>query len=272
MYTRFTFVLLLFACFSFYACSGTKVMSPDKSDRELTIDGNLSDWNLGNSLLEESESVNYYVTHTNNFLYLYVDIRSPSMNNAMKQSGFTIYFSNNEGDRKRVGIAYPAGSFNLLRNNNPAEYESFLRDPEWAQKQANRTMLQDLEKEVFEQPMIVERYDDSSNAQRGFVGMDQLEVDGVQIAINQDRRLIGLEMRIPLDGSSVYNINSESNLWLGLEIEPPNFRMSSDYDTTSRNSQQRMGQQTQRRNQGNQRANLRRSLGQYEQWFLLNLN
>ncbi len=270
MYTRITTVLLLFVCFSLYACSGTKVMTPNKSAHELTIDGNLSDWNLGESLLEESELVNYYVTHTDNFLYLYVDVRSPSMNNAMKQSGFTVYLSSNEEERKRVGIAYPAGSFNLLQNNNPAEYESLLRDPGWLQKQSNRTMLQDFEKEVFEQPMIIERYSGSSNAQRGLVSMDQLEVDGVQMAINQDRRLIGLEMKIPLNGSSIYNINNESSIWVGLEIEPPNFRVSNEFDSSNRNNRQL--EQNQRRNLGDQRANLRRSLGQYEKWFKLNLN
>lgn len=272
MYTRFTIVFFLFVCFSFYACSSSKVITPNKSDEELTVDGNLSDWSLGNSLLEESESVNYYVTHTDNFLYLYVDVRSPAMNNAMKQSGFTVYLSNSEGERKKAGILYPTGTYNLLRSSNPAEYQTFLRDPEWAQKQSNSKLLQDLEEDVFEQPMVVERYDDSSNAQRGFVSMDQLEVDGIQLSIDQDRRLIGLEMKVPLNSSSVFNINDEDNIWLGLEIDPPNFRVSSEYDSTSRNSQQRMGGQTQQRNQGNQRANIRRSMGQYEKWFKLNLN
>lgn len=271
MYTRLTAAFFLLVCFSFYACSGSKVITLNKSSEELMVDGNLSDWSLGNSLLDESESVNYYVTHTDNFLYLYVDVRSPSMNNAMKQSGFTVYFSNNEDERKKTGISYPAGTFNLLRTNNPAEYQTFLRDPEWSQKQSNRTMLQNLEKEIFDQPMIVERYDGGSNAQRGFVGMDQLEVDGIKIAINQERRLIGLEMKVPINTSSVYNINDESHIWLGLEIEPPDFRIPNEYDTSRRNTQ-RMGGQTQRRNQGNQRANMRRNLGQYEQWFKLNVH
>lgn len=270
MYIRLSAIIFLFVCFTFYACSGTKVMSPNKSNEELTVDGNLSDWSLGNSLLEESESVNYYVTHTNNFLYLYVDVKSPSMNNAMKQSGFTIYVSNNEDERNRIGISYPAGSFNLLRNNNPTEYESFIRDDEWGQNQANRTMLENLEEDVFDQPMIVERYN-GSDAQRGFVGMDQLEVDGVQIAVDQDRRLIGLEMKIPLDDSSIYYMNDESDIWLGFEIEPPSFRFSSEYETTTRNTQNMRGR-NQQYSQGNRRANLRRSMGQYEEWFKLSVN
>ena len=245
-------------------------MSLEKTDRELIVDGNLSGWSLGSSLINESESVNYYATHTDEFLYLYVDVRSPAMNNAMKQSGFIVYLSNSEDNRKNIGISYPAGTFNLLRNNNPGEYQSFTRDPEWATKPGNRALLEDLEKEVFERPMIVERYDGGSSTQRGFVGMDQLEVDGIQIAINQDRRLIGLEMKIPLDESSVYTLNSEDNIWLGFEIDPPNFRVSSDYDSSRNN--QRMGQNQRNRNQGNQRSNMRRSLGQYEQWFKLDLN
>ncbi|MEX0660169.1 MAG: hypothetical protein WD381_05205 [Balneolaceae bacterium] len=270
MYIRLSTIIFLFVCSSFYACSGTKVMTPNQSDQELTVDGNLSDWSLGSSLLEESESVNYYVTHTENFLYLYVDIRSPGMNNAMKQSGFTVYVSNNEDERNRIGISYPAGTFNLLRSNNPAEYESFIRDDEWGQSQENRTLIENLEEDIFEQPMIVERYD-GSDAQRGFVGMDQLEVDGVEIAINQDRRLIGLEMKIPLDDSSIYYMNDESNIWLGFEIEPPSFRFTSDYETTTRNTRNINGR-NQQYSQGSQRANIRRSMGQYEEWFILNLN
>ena len=44
------------------------------------------------SLIERTDIADYYATHDNEFLYLFIDVKSPGHNQAMKQSGF-IYIS-----------------------------------------------------------------------------------------------------------------------------------------------------------------------------------
>jgi len=97
------------------ACSGSRTITTPATDRTLTIDGNLSGWDLQHSLIERTDAVSYYATHDNEFLYLYIDVRSPARNNAIRQSGLIIYLSSDEGNRKQVGLAFPSGTFNLLR-------------------------------------------------------------------------------------------------------------------------------------------------------------
>lgn len=266
---RLFFYTLLVTAFIITGCTGTDMVSLSHSDQELSVDGELSDWSLSESLIDESDTINYYATRTDNFLYLYIDVRGLGMNNAMRQSGFIIYLSNDEERKKRVGIGYPTGTFNLLRDN-PAEYQSFLRDTDWANDPGNRRMLEEFESEIFDRPMIVERSVPGDDPQYGFVSKDRLEVDGLEITANADRRLTGIEMRIPLDGAPLYEITGDKDIWVGFEIAPPDFRISSDYDSTQRNQYgSNRGRMNQGQNRNKSRQNLRRQLGQYEQWFIL---
>lgn len=267
---RLFFFTLLISLFTFIGCSSTDMITLSHSDQELSVDGELSDWSLSESLIDESDSINYYATRTDEFLYLYIDVRGLGMNNAMRQSGFIIYLSNDEEQKKRVGIGYPTGTFNLLREN-PAEFQSFLRDEDWSNDPGNRQMLEDFESEIFDRPMIVERSPRGDDPQYGFISKDRLEVDGLRVAANADRRLTGIEIRIPLDGSPIYEITGDEDIWLGFEIAPPDFRLSSDYDATQRNQygSNRGGRMNQGQDRSRSRQNLRRQLGQYEQWYIL---
>ncbi|CAN5387041.1 hypothetical protein BH23BAC3_BH23BAC3_25980 [soil metagenome] len=267
MNTLKTAVFIIFS-FLIVACSGSRTVTTPATDRSLTVDGNLTGWDLEQSVVERSDAVNYYATHDNEFLYLYVDVRSRAKNYAMRQSGFIIYLSSNEENRKQVGIAFPSGSFNLLRED-PGAYNSFLNDQEWGQNPRNMELLQNLEGEIFDRIMIVER-SGSSERNHGFINKDQLLIDGIEIAAEDGRRLMGIEMRVPLNEASLYNLNG-NKIWLGFEIDPPNIRIQDDQ--SSMNQQQRYGGQRRvNQNRGNRQSNLRQRMGQYERWYQLNLS
>lgn len=251
------------------ACSGSRTITTPLTDRNHTVDGTLAGWDVEQSVVERTDAINYYATHDNEFLYLYADVKSPAQNNAMRQSGYIIYISDNQENPKKVGIAFPSGTFNLLREN-PAAYNSFLNDQEWFQNPENNEILENLDDEIFDRIMIVEQTDNGEQS-HGFINKDQLQIDGIDIAVDEGRRLMGIEMRVPLNQSSLYNLDG-SNIWIGFEINPPNFKIQNNEASTTQ--QQRYGGQGRQSRQCSvsTRANMRRQLGQYEQWYQLNLS
>jgi len=260
--------LFLISSFYLIACSGSKTVTTPATDQSPTVDGNLTGWNLEQTEVDRSDEINYYATHDNEFLYLYIDVKSLAINSAMRQSGFIIYLSSNEENRKRVGIAIPSGSFNLLRED-PSAYHSFLTDQEWRQNSRNMELIQGLEEEIFDRIMVVERMG-SSDRNHGFINKDQLLIDGIEIAVQEGRRLMGIEMRVPLNDASLFNLEG-NKVWLGFEIDPPNIRVQEDQ--TSMNQNQRYGGQRRVSQQrGSRHGNIRQRMGQYEKWYHLNLS
>lgn len=255
-------------------CSSSRTVTAPKTDTSLSIDGNLNDWQTGESLIENTESISYYATYDDNFLYLFVDIKSPFTENSIQNSGFTIYLNHSKDLRKRIGVSFPTGSFNLLRED-PGTYQTFLSDSDWFNNPGNQEFLKELAEDNFERIMITERADGKSNPDYGFTDRSQLEVDGFEIATNDDSRLTTIEMRIPIDGTSIFGIQKES-LWLGFAIEPPNFVINdSQYDATAQNRNQgRYGNRSRYRqpSASDQRRVLSRNLGEYERWYQLDMN
>lgn len=269
MITHFRFLsFVILSTIIYVGCSSTQTINAPKTTASPEIDGNISDWNMQEMLVERTDIANYYATHDNEFLYLFIDVKSPGHNQAMKQSGLIIYLSSgSEDERNRMGLAFPSGSFNLLREN-PAVYESFTTDQEWFQQPQNRERLETLESEIFNRVMVVERME--SNTNYGFLEKERLQVDGIEIETGDNRRLMTIEMQIPLTSSSIYNLNGDE-IWFGLEIDPPNFRIQSD-NTTSSNRQGygRRGGMSQPNNTS--RMNIRQRMGQFERWYRINLN
>lgn len=264
----FSIILLLISWSVLAACSGTKTITTSKTDRDITVDGNLSGWDLEKSTVETTDSFNYYATFDDDFLYLFVDVKSLAYNNAMKQSGFIIYLADSKEKRNHAGIGFPSGTFNLLREN-PGTYQAFLNDSEWSQNASNRQLLEELEEDIFNRIMVIER-SDNTDAQRGFVNKDQLEVDGINIEVEEGRRLMGIELRVPLDGSSVYRISGD-RIWLGFEIDPPNFRIEENDQPIS--GQQRYGQNGRdHQNRTSTQSSRKQRMGQYERWYQLHLS
>ncbi|MFO7846393.1 MAG: hypothetical protein R6V27_07520 [Balneolaceae bacterium] len=267
-YIKNLFLLSLFLILM-SGCSGSKTVVTPYSENGPEIDGNLTGWNLESSLIERTDVANYYASFDEEYLYLYIDIRSLAHNQAIRQSGLIIYLSSSEENRKEKGIAYPSGTFNLLREN-PGTYQSLLNDSEWLQQPQNRQTLEQLEDDIFDRVMIVE--ESGSDRNHGFIDKDRLQIDGIQIASGNDSRLMSIEMRIPINNQSVYNLSGDRNIWLGFEVSPPNFRIQNDNNSNS--ASQRGYEQNQGRTQpsNNQRSEIRRRMGQYEEWYNLSLN
>jgi len=261
-----TVIFLIILAASLSSCSGTKSIVTPATDHQVAVDGTLTGWDLEKSVLDRSEVIDYYATHDNEYIYLYIDVKSPAQNNAMRNSGLIIYISSNKDSRKKTGIAFPAGSFNLLRED-PNKYNSMLNDREWLQNPRNLQILELLESEIFDRIMIVE--ESRAGKDYGFINKDQLQIDGIQIAAGEGRRLMSVEMRVPVDESSFFNLEG-NRVWLGFEIDPPDIRINQE-DPATANQRDRYGQRRRISEQAGNQMNFRRQMGEYEEWFLLNL-
>jgi len=248
------------------ACSSTQQISVHHLDESITVDGSLSDWNTTDALLKETDNIRYFAAIHDEFLHLFIDVRSPFKENTIRQLGMIVYLSNSESDRKNVGIAYPPGTFNLLRDN-PGAFNSFLTDQEWGQNPENVELMNDLSEDLFSRVMIVER-PDGSNAEYGFVELSRLEIDGFEIYADEERSRMSIEMRIPINDSSIFNLRQE-DLWVGFAIEPPRFRFRNESDMSA--TRQQRGGYGQRRPMMRPRSS-GQSLPNEEEWFILSFD
>jgi hypothetical protein len=249
-------------------CGSTATITPERSVRAPEIDGSLSDWNTGNTLIMPDDHANYYARYDDDNLYLFIEITSPFRDRAVRQSGLIVYLSDREENRNKTGVGYPSGSFNLLRED-PATFDDFLTESDWFSNPANIDLLDTLEEEIFDRILVVER-PDGRNPDYGFVDQSRIEVDGMKIAADNRSRYISVEMQIPRNGDSIYGFSGDE-VWLGLAIETPSFRLNTDSDYSPTMNQRRdiYGNQRQRQPR---RQDISRSLGAFEKWVKLELN
>lgn len=265
---------LLFTFFLISGCGSTETITTHSMETDIEIDGSLSGWPMSDALIHNSEEFNYYVMQDSDHLYIYVDFKSPFYNRAVENSGFIVYLSDNENIKKRRGIGYPTGAFNLLRED-PDTYSELTRDHEWFNNPQNQRRLESLQEENFNQVLIVERYEDNNNPQYGFVTYSQIEAEGLELAAALDQRYYGLEFKIPLNRSAPYELERGKAYWLGFAIEPPEFNFRNNDDMQNYNSRNRRRggvYSTGRSSSANQNSQMRRYMGQYEEWFKVEIN
>lgn len=253
------------------ACGSTQTIQTAKADRDISVDGSISDWNTSASRINAKDQANYYAKYDDDNIYLFVDIRDIRKDRSIRQSGFIVYLSDNEDRRKQTGLGVPPGTFNLLRER-PSTYSDFIRQDDWTGQPENRATLERLEEELFDRIMVVERENGRSSAEHGFVDYSQLEVDGIEIAIDTSGRFLSIEMKIPRDGSSIFPAFNDK-AWVGFAIEPPNFRYSrsSDYQADQATAGAYGGAQHQQQRQPSSR-DMARALGEFDDWFILDFS
>lgn len=258
------FISIVLFALILMSCSGTKQITVQQKSEALPVNGTLAGWATGSTLINNSEDIQYHAYVHDDNLYLFVDVRNPRLDSAIRQSGLIVYLSNSEERRKRVGIGYPAGSFNLLRES-PSAFNGFTTDVEWTQKHENIELMRSLLNQIFSKVMIVERYDGQSNAEYGFVERHLIEIDGIEIESDQERRMITLEMKIPLDGTTIYNVE-KGDIWVGFAVEPPNFRFrNTDTMMSDQHSRDMYGQ----RQRSAQRQSSQPRMLSRDDWFIL---
>jgi len=184
MYRILIFItLFISATIILIGCSSTETFTAHQKTSEIEINGNLSGWPSSDAIIHNSDSFDYYIMQDEQNLYVYVDFKSPFYNHAVENSGFILYISEDEDNKKRRGLGFPSGAFNLMRED-PASFRDMTRDSDWLNNTQNYRRLESLQEENFNQVMIVERYEDTNDAQYGFVTFSQIEAEGLELALH----------------------------------------------------------------------------------------
>lgn len=252
-------------------CGSTETITAHQHNSSIEIDGNLGDWPTSDSNIQNADYFNYYTMQNSDNLYIYVDFKSPFYNQAVDNSGFILYINEDESNKKQRGIGFPTGTFNLLRDDLTS-FRNLTRESDWLGNSQNQRRLEEMREENFEQIMIVERLEGSNDAQYGFVTFSQIEAQGIELAVADDRRYYGLEFKIPLDGSPPFELEKGKTFWLGFAIEPPEFTFRDDTNDQQYNRQSGyQGGLQSRGRTGDRGAQMRRQLGQYEEWFKIDV-
>lgn len=262
-------LLLLISLIILTNCSGPEQLTVHNETQALEVDGSLSNWDTEGAILNSSSEIDYYAANDGNNLYLFIDVKGLIKNSHISRSGLVVYLSNSEENRKRSGLGFPPGSYNLLREY-PNSFEKFTTEMDWSQKPENRELLTTLSEDQFSTIMIVERPLETHDPEYGFIEKSQLEIDGFQIAADESQRLMSIEMKIPLGETSLFNLDPQKDIWLGFAIEPPDFDFRAEVENNmSPTRSDRYGRRSQRT--ANVQYNLSRNLGQREDWFLINI-
>jgi hypothetical protein len=100
-------LLLILTCFFYNGCGDIELNSNWKT-RNITIDGDDSDWN---DLLTPSEKVNASIGVMNDKSYLYICLSTtdPGLETKILNGGLTLWFQGNENSADKFGIHYPVG-------------------------------------------------------------------------------------------------------------------------------------------------------------------
>ncbi len=264
-----TFFASLISIALIAGCSGPEKLTVSPQGNAPTVDGSLSNWNTTETLVKSTEEIEYYATTHGNNLYLFINVKAPMKNYAIRQSGLIVYLNNSEDNRKRSGLAYPPGILNLLRQY-PGAFDAFTTEMDWGSKPENQDLITSLSEDLFSSIMIVERPPDSNDASYGFIDKSQLEIDGFEIAADENQRYITVEMKITLGETSIFKLEKE-NLWLGFSIEPPEFHYQDPNSSLTARQERYTGRQRRRPSASSIQYAMRRNLGQSQDWFLLNL-
>lgn len=250
-----------------------------QTDGAPTIDGTPSEWTLDQTMLERNDLFNFHAASDGEFLYLYVEVLSQFHQFALRRSGFTVYLSNDPKNRRKRGVSYPSGTFNLLRDD-PGFYDEFLRNPEWMQKPENQEFMERLDTQVFELATMSERRESKGRPVFANYPLGMVQSEGALVAVDTTRRTMGIEWRIPLDGTAPFQLRKGETV-IGFAIEPPRFVFQDE-------GQQSMGgagyygndyryggyggygggySRRARYSQADRAMGMRRAMGEYEKWF-----
>jgi len=137
------FSLLVLLCLTSFGCSKTILFSAWR-DRPINIDGKYTDWNKSTAYYDENTKVVLNLVNDAGYLYICLISRNRAIENKIMESGLTIWFDHDGGQKKEFGIRFPIGLRRMGMSIDDEEKRDISRD--W-QDQEDKSGLIDREKE-----------------------------------------------------------------------------------------------------------------------------
>jgi len=205
LFTFFLMTLLHIGC-------STLELKSEWRDREITIDGNNTDW-LGAMYYFEGNNISVGILNDANSIYICMIAEDRLMRTQVMRQGFTIWFDPNGGKEKTFGVKFPIGMQGLESQGIPMDLREGERDQERMREQFVKS-LEDLE-------ILGPRKDEQRR-------MPVEEAKGIEIVVDPAGGLLVYELKVPLFHSEQYPyaVGAEAGDSIGIGLEIPKMDMN----------------------------------------------
>lgn len=203
--------------------SGCKKMELSSAylDREITVDGNHSDWQGALTYLEK-KNISLGLLNDDKYLYVCLATNDRKLKMQMLRMGFTIWFDAAGGSKKNFGIHYPLG---LIDKGIP------MRDRMKQRQDESMAGLSTLRLSEFE--ILGPEKEDKKRYRLA-------EIKELKLELNNQNDMLVYELKVPLfkDGQNPIAIGAGEGqaIGMGLEIPEIDFTAMGDRESRNRNS------------------------------------
>lgn len=202
------------------ALSGCKKMELSSAypDREITVDGDYSDWQGALTYLEK-KNISVGLLNDDKYLYVCLATNDRKLQMQMLRMGFTLWFDAAGGSKKNFGIHYPLG---LIDNGIS------MREIAKQRREGIITGFSNLRMSEFE---IWGRKKEDKQRYR------LAEIKGLQLKLSNQNGMLVYELKVPLfkNGENPFAIGAKKGQSIGMGLETPEPDFSAPRDRESRN-------------------------------------
>ncbi len=259
--TNILFSLLVLLCLTLIGCGKTVLFSAWR-DRPIKIDGKFTDWNESTVHYDNDTKVVLNLINDADYLYLCLISRNRAIEAKIMESGLTLWFDPDGGQKNEFGIRFPIGLSRMGMSIDDEEKRDIERD--W-QDQEDKSGLIDREKEKLMDKNFNQRLEALEGLQGkleivrlgagkrdmvkdkgialGDTGMNkpvELSLEeagkfGIEAKVGRQKDYFVYELKIPLTKSAehIYAIEARKGEPIGLGLEVVNFSADIPNDAIS---------------------------------------
>jgi hypothetical protein len=202
-------IMILPALLLLDGCDDPVEVTSHWRDREVTVDGEWSEWEGATTYLEEA-GLAVGVLNDANFLYLSLASANRSTQLQVLGSGLTVWFDRDGGSDKEFGVRFPLGmrtmGLKMGGRSVPPEVEE---------------LDEILEESSFELEIM-------ASAAAEPARMLVTDAEGLEVQLQRSKGSLVYELRVPLNGNAGYSyaVGTEPGATIGVGLETPEIDMS----------------------------------------------
>jgi hypothetical protein len=245
--TNIWFSFLVLLCVASSGC-GKDILLSAWRDRPIKIDGKYTDWGESTAYYDKNEKVVLNLVNDADYLYMCLISRNREIETKIMESGLTLWFDHEGGQKKEFGIRFPIGLKHMGMSIDDEEKRDMTRD--W-QDQEDKSGLIDRERERLMDKDFNNRLENlerlqerleivkaeagkrDSNKDKGIApgdsGMDkpvELSLEeagklGIEATVGRENDYFVYELKVPLVKSSEHThaIEAKKGQPLGMGVE-----------------------------------------------------
>jgi hypothetical protein len=203
-------------------CSRKKAL--DIPEANITIDGDLRDWNLVPYLSSDNDPILTKISADEKYVYAWIKFNDRRFYQDAMKFGLTIALDRKKKLRNSFAVTYPTGLINEL-SQYPGARAGFVRDPMWVQDPMNKPLLEGIDERMYDFAMLSFRQEKSDPERFVRLSLAELEASGVLVKTDLSGQALAMELRFPINSSNAepFAIDPEekNTAYFTVSIRPP---------------------------------------------------